>query len=99
MANRHTDIQMGCYREFVTRITGEIPEVWLIAAENKDEFDVVPYRVPEAVLDYGWEKAEKLLGQIKYAFETGVWPGLCDSYDELYFPSWAMPEEEEIQWS
>ena len=91
-------VRLGCYKEFVTRITGQVPECWLIAVEKEPPYDVVCYRVDDAVTEWGWKIAADLLNQIKWGYENGKWPGINDGFDELHFPNWAMPNDEELQW-
>lgn len=100
-ANLHYGFKMAIYREAFKYHHGFNPEVYLIAVETAGDFDCVVYRVPDAVLESGLEHARKVINQYKDCQTSGIWPGVDKGEEvvDLYVPNWAMPEEQELDWS
>ena len=90
------DIKLALYQRALQAVTGERWPVEVLAVENKRPFDVVPYPIPDAVLDAGWDKARRIIEHMVKAIETDCWPGKAGGgYGTLWVPSYAMEEEVE----
>lgn len=94
-ANLNYHVRLGTYKRLAEKNGLEVDDVYVIAVENVPPHDVVVYRVSEQVLDEGWRLADQALQTIRFARERNRYDGMCPKgFDELYFPNWAMPEQE-----
>lgn len=88
-ANLDTEIRLAVYQQGVHQITGDVCDVYLIAVENVEPFDVVVYQVEQDALDQGWGEhprqtkpsANKALKRIKKAAALNAYPGLAAAQD------------------
>jgi len=88
------DVKLALYQRGLQAVTGERWPVVVLSVESSRPFDVVPYPIPDAILDAGWEKARRIIKQLVKAIETDYWPGKArGEYGALVVPSYAMEEE------
>jgi hypothetical protein len=66
--------------------------ILVVAIENEAPFDVVVYRVPMAVLNYGFSLYGLALDRLLACRRLGEWPGTDNGLHmiELSLPSWAV---------
>jgi hypothetical protein len=97
------DFKLAFYRDMVRQNvenSGNI-EVELITQELGGDFDNALVPVPAIVLDNAWSKVVEVMTAYKRCLETNTWPGVDGGKDyyELDIPNWAMPGDEEFDWS
>ena len=70
----------------------------IIAAETKDDFDVVVYPVEAPVLDEAFGQVRKVVSEYKRCLEADFWPGIDKGEDmvDLYVPVWSMPDVDDV---
>jgi hypothetical protein len=91
-------IKLALYQRGLQAVTGELWPVVVLAVENQRPYDVVPYPVPAAVLDAGWDEAQRIIERLKRAIETDEWPGKSEGgYGALYVPYYVMQDELEVR--
>jgi len=89
IADRGYHLQAAWYREGVRQCLGIDPDCYIIAAEPTPPFDVVLYRLTDAVLARGWELAEERLATLIECERTGIWPGCAPGIVDVALPGWA----------
>lgn len=70
------DLKLGCYRRWFSELSSESWPVSVIALEKEEPWDIAVIPIPDAVLDYGYEKALKVIKRVRQCIESGVWPGI-----------------------
>ena len=79
-------LKLAGYRALYKKEFGSLPEVYIVAAETSDDFDVCVYPVPSHVLDNYWIRLKSLLLGYKECRETGRWPGVDDGDESVILP-------------
>lgn len=94
-ANLNYGMRMAIYRELVRQQIGRTCSVYMIAQEDRDDFDTVVYEVPDVVLDNAMPLVEATLTKYKSCLKSGEWPGVDggEDYVQLVVPQWAMSDE------
>jgi hypothetical protein len=82
-------IQLAMYREGFRVLTGEDPEMYEIAVENKPPYELTVFSVPDEVLAKGQEDYEFLMRQLCECESTNNWPPAEESITDLSLPSYA----------
>jgi len=93
------DVKLGTYREMLKRQGMSFDEVCIAAVRNTPPWDAVLYRIPEEVLDRGWEKAHEVIESVAECLKLGIWPGAGGgtAWADLEVPYWAMSDE--VDWA
>lgn len=99
--NLKYDMKLAIYRELATQTLGKKPDVAVITQEPSGDFDCAYVPVPDIVLDNAWTKVQMLVCKYIQCRDKDVWPGVDGGQDryELAIPSWAMEDDEEVDWS
>lgn len=85
--------QLAFYRRGLVANDLAPDDCYIIAYEKKPPYDVVPYHVPESVLEQGDRLVDRLLAQVARCRAVGFWPGHADgNYLELDLPHYAWEE-------
>lgn len=93
--NLQYDCKLGLYKRWLMKLTKRRWQVKVICIENQRPFDVVVRNVPEATTDSGIAKMLPVLDRLQEALDTDVWHGVGNGQEqELYVPTWEMPEEQ-----
>lgn len=97
-ARLHYPFKLSIYRELVRQTLGKLLPVKIIAAETKDDFDVVVYPVEAPVLDEAFGQVRKVVSEYKRCLEADFWPGIDKGEDmvDLYVPVWSMPDVDDV---
>lgn len=82
-------IQLAMYREGFRILTGEDPEMYEIAVENKPPYELTVFSVPDEVLAKGQEDYEFLMIQLCECERINTWPPAEESITDLSLPSYA----------
>jgi hypothetical protein len=92
-------VKLGTYREMLKRQGMSFDEVCIAAVRNTPPWDAVLYRIPEEVLDRGWEKAHEVIESVAECLKLGIWPGAGGgtAWADLEVPYWAMADE--VDWT
>lgn len=94
-ANLGYGFRLACYRRWLAKIFGEpVEEIWMIAVENVEPFDVAPRKVPDEFLDQNEPLLLKQLQGYQHAKQHDQWPGVCPDWEPLVIPLWAMSDDE-----
>ena len=97
----HYDLKMAFYRELLRQNGLDIVEHCIAAIRNKSPWDAVLYKIPEEVLDRGWEQMQTLMDAIIECAAVDMWPGagLGNAWGDLVIPYYAMEEQDQVDWS
>lgn len=97
----HYDMKMAFYRELLRQNGLDLREHCIAAIRNKAPWDAVLYRIPDEVLDRGWDKMREIMDVVQQCVEHDLWPGagLGDAYADLVIPYYAMEEQDQLDWS
>jgi hypothetical protein len=82
-------IQLSMYREGFHVLTGEDPEMYEVAVENKPPYELAVYSVPDEVLAKGQEDYEFLMKTLCECERTNAWPPAEEAITDLSLPSYA----------
>jgi hypothetical protein len=82
-------IQLAMYREGFRTLTGEDPEMYEIAVENKPPYELTVFSIPDEVLAKGQEDYEFLMRKLCECERTDSWPPAEESITDLSLPSYA----------
>jgi exodeoxyribonuclease VIII len=84
-------VQWGMYAAGYHAITGQQPEMIEIVVETAPFYEVVVYRIPQDVLDFGQEQMQEYLQKVVECTKSGKWPGIADGRElPFILPGWAM---------
>ena len=88
--------KMAWYADAYELISGHKPEVYVIAVESAEPFDVVCYRLEDdPVLDLGRETYRDLLDKLVECRKSNTWHGVGGgNVQKFKLPNWAIPAEE-----
>lgn len=100
-ANMSYGFKMAFYQELVRQEVGRKLPVYIVAQEDRDDFDTAVFDVPQAVLDNGLANVRRVMLQYQICRIKDDWPG----YDrgeptmQIDVPLWSMNEEDCLDWS
>jgi exodeoxyribonuclease VIII len=89
--------QMAFYYDAAVALGMEVQDVRIIAVESAPPHDVVVYAITDDVLAVGRAQYEAAIEALGAAEKSGKWPGMASETVELALPTWALPEQEELE--
>ena len=87
---------LSLYRRGLKALDWPYSATTILAAENVDPYDAVPYLVDEDDLDGADSEVTRLLRTFKTCETTDTWPGYADDFQPLQRPAWAGDRDTEL---
>jgi hypothetical protein len=84
-------VQDAIYQNGYFYLTGELPQVVIIAVESKPPHESAVYRVPNDVLRQGQADLAKWMVRLAECEKTNTWPPAVEEEQDLVLPSYAYP--------
>lgn len=88
--------QLAWYRRGVRAAHGVTPEAFLVAVETKTPHDVGVWKLSEALLDHCEREIVEGLHRLARCQVLGRWPGRFPALEVMEVPTWALPDDVEI---
>lgn len=76
------------------RAAGRNPTPCIVSIEADEPYDVVPYMIDEAAIEYGDEVCDRIVRKYLDCRASGVYPGVHPGFAVLSIPTWAMEKQE-----
>jgi hypothetical protein len=91
----HYAFQWAWYRMGWEAWYGTTPELYEIVVQSSPPWDVVVYRIPQAVIDYGAEQIERAFAVLRECEQKDWWPGVAGGQVlDFELPAWCTDSEE-----
>ena len=94
-ANYCYHVSIAHYINGVRSLIGGEFSTYVIAVENSEPYDVVPYEVTDSVYSAGKKKRKEQLEKLKRCQRNNEYPGISGTPLELELPAWAGVEEKQ----
>lgn len=90
----HYDLSLACYNRWFQRATGkQVNRVVIITVCTTPPYGVLVRDLGEIALEHGWDKADRVLQDVRQALDLNDWPMSCIS-GEYVPPHWELEEAE-----
>jgi len=89
-------LQWAWYLDGYKIITGVEPKMIEIVVESKPPHAVAPFEIPTEIIDQGRDEYDKLLVLLDRCEKTNTWPGPVPMQEQLTFPTWAYPSNDDL---
>lgn len=64
----------------------------LLTVESSPPYDVVPWEIPQALIERGAEEAREIIERYIECTRTGNWPGRASTIQKMELPAWIDPD-------
>lgn len=93
--------KMAMYQEIVRQEIGERLPVFMVAQEDRGDYDTAVFHVPVEILDNGLAAVRRVIRDMKRCIADNRWPGIDGGEESIavHVPLWAMEDEDCLDWS